>query len=110
MKKIIFDFGCNEGQNLDYYLEKADYVIGVEANPELIPDLLKKFSKPISERRLFIENKALSNIEKTIDFFVSKQSNVLSQVSIPEIMNMIAFCSAISLCFFSLNCSSLLYP
>ena len=87
MKKIIFDFGCNEGQNLDYYLEKADYVIGVEANPELIPDLLKKFSKPISKGKLFIENKALSNIEKTIDFFVSKQSNVLSQVSIPEIMN-----------------------
>tara|TARA_B110000971_G_scaffold178782_1_gene184803 strand:+ start:182 stop:1006 length:825 start_codon:yes stop_codon:yes gene_type:complete len=83
-KNIIFDFGCNEGQNFDYFLEKADYVIGVEANPYLIKDLLEKFSKPINEGRLFIENKALLNTEKNIDFFVSKKSTVLSQVSLPK--------------------------
>lgn len=35
-KKIIFDFGGNNGQNLSYFLEKAEIVVCVEANKILI--------------------------------------------------------------------------
>ena len=31
--KVIFDIGANEGQNIDYFLDKADIVIAIEANP-----------------------------------------------------------------------------
>ena len=34
--KIIFDFGANQGQNLNYFLEKADIVIACEANSNLV--------------------------------------------------------------------------
>ena len=37
--KIIFDIGCNEGQNLKYFLKKADVVVGIEANPYLIDQI-----------------------------------------------------------------------
>ena len=32
LKKLIFDFGSNNGQNLSYFLEKAEIVVCVEAN------------------------------------------------------------------------------
>ena len=41
MKKIIYDFGANNGDNIEYYLLKSDLVIAVEANPELC-DFIKK--------------------------------------------------------------------
>ena len=34
--KLIFDIGCNEGQNLDYFLKKGDVVVGIEADPQLV--------------------------------------------------------------------------
>ena len=33
--KIIFDFGANKGQNIEYFLKHADLVVSVEANPRL---------------------------------------------------------------------------
>ena len=30
VKKLIFDFGANHGQNFDYFLSKADIVIAIE--------------------------------------------------------------------------------
>ena len=33
--KIIYDIGANNGDDIGYYLKKADQVIAVEANPDL---------------------------------------------------------------------------
>jgi len=33
MKRIIYDFGANTGNDIPYYLKKADVVVAVEANP-----------------------------------------------------------------------------
>ena len=41
--KIIFDIGCNEGQNFEYYLKKADVVIGIDGDESLINRNKKKF-------------------------------------------------------------------
>ena len=85
--KIIFDIGCNEGQNLEYYLKKADYVVGIEANPYLTNKIKTKFKKNILEKKLFIENATLSNKEKKIIFFINKKKNYLSQVVKPKEMS-----------------------
>jgi predicted O-methyltransferase YrrM len=37
-KKIIYDFGSNNGDDIPYYLLKSDLVIAVEANPALCDD------------------------------------------------------------------------
>lgn len=54
--KIIYDIGANLGDDLEYYLKKADKVIAVEANPELTAIIEKKYHAEILAGRLFIEN------------------------------------------------------
>jgi len=84
--KLIFDIGCNKGQNLKYFLDKADKVIAIEADPNLIEEINKKFYKEIAQKNLFIENKVVSNFnsEKKLPFYVSKINSVLSQFDEPE--------------------------
>lgn len=55
-KKVIIDFGANKGQNINYYLLKADIVVCVEANPKLVKEIQKNFSNHIRNKKLFIEN------------------------------------------------------
>ena len=57
---VFFDIGANRGQNIDYYLAKADIVIAIEANPILINDIRDKHSKSIKDNRLFTENCVLT--------------------------------------------------
>ena len=47
MKKIIYDIGSNNGDDIPYYLLKSDLVIAIEANPKLCDLIQKKFSKEI---------------------------------------------------------------
>ena len=44
MKKVIYDFGANNGVDIPYYLLKADLVIAVEANPKLCAQIQDRFS------------------------------------------------------------------
>ena len=39
-RSLIFDVGCNDGQDSDFYLKKGFRVVAVEANPALC-ELLK---------------------------------------------------------------------
>ena len=82
--KIIFDIGCNEGQNLQYFLKKADYVVGIEANPILINNIKNKFQREIFSKKLFLENIALSDKNSTTSFYVNKKKNYLSQLEKPK--------------------------
>ena len=78
--KIIFDFGANNGQNLNYFLEKADIVIAVEANTNLVKEIKSNFKQFIDSKKLIVENIALTNNEdvKEINFYISKENDVLS--------------------------------
>ena len=82
--KIIFDIGCNEGQNLEYFLNKADYVVGIEANPFLINNIRKKFKKDLRKKKLFLENIALSEKNTNSIFYINKKKNYLSQLEKPK--------------------------
>ena len=72
MQKIIFDCGANEGDNLDYYLQKKAIVVAIEADPNLTKIINKKYKKYIDSKKLFVENICLSNKKKKIFFFFYK--------------------------------------
>ena len=78
--KAIFDIGANKGQNLSYFLDKADIVIAIEANTNLVKQIKSDFKQFIDNEKLIVENVALTDDEyvKNIDFYISKVNDVLS--------------------------------
>ena len=85
MKNIIFDFGSNQGQNISYYLDRADIVVCVEANLKLCEKIKNNFSRNIELGELFVENYAVSSNEKDTEiFYVNKIKNTQSQLPIPK--------------------------
>lgn len=82
---VIYDFGMNNGDDVEYYLLKADRVVGVEANPFLCDFVLKRFSSEIETGRLTVLNVALSDCDsnKPLTFYVHNHNHVLSQLPMP---------------------------
>lgn len=80
--KVIFDIGANKGQNLNYFLNKADIVIAIEANPYLVEKIESDFKKFINNKKLIVRNIALTNNEniKKIDFYIHKIKNTHSTI------------------------------
>lgn len=78
-KKIIYDFGANTGENLPYYLKKADLVVAVEANPSLCVGIREKHCNEIQKGRLVVENCVITTEKKAkvVPFYISKVSSVL---------------------------------
>ena len=78
--KAIFDIGANKGQNLSYFLDKADIVVAIEANTNLVKQIKSDFKQFIDNEKLIVENVALTDDEnvKNIDFYISKVNDVLS--------------------------------
>lgn len=46
-KKIIYDVGANNGDDIEYYLKKSDLVIALEANPKLCEIIQDRFKSEI---------------------------------------------------------------
>mgnify|MGYP006188340889 CR=1 FL=1 len=80
--KVIFDIGANKGQNLNYFLDKADIVFAFEANPFLVKKIKSDFKKFINEKKLIVRNIALVNNDnfKNIDFYIPKTKSTHSTV------------------------------
>jgi len=83
-KKIIFDIGANNGQNLEYYLCKADTVIAVEPNKNCIKKIKDKFHQKIADKSLYVEECAISKKKKLGNFYINKSKSVLSQIDKPK--------------------------
>ncbi len=86
--KVIFDFGANEGQNINYYLSKCDVVVAVEGNPSLAALIKEKFKGDIERGRVKVENVAITDSSDVVSqfakFWISKKSNLLSTVIAPK--------------------------
>ena len=80
MKKIIYDIGSNNGDDIPYYLLKSDLVIAIEANPKLCNLISERFSKEINHGKLVVENCVVQNEESNEDvsFYIHKTNHVLS--------------------------------
>ena len=55
MKKIIYDFGASEGENIPYYLLKSDLIIAVEANQKSCEIIKQRFYKEIREKKFNLD-------------------------------------------------------
>lgn len=85
-QRIIYDFGANNGDDVAYYLLKADVVVAVEANPALTDQIRSRFAAEISQGRLFVENCVLTvgPSSEGVPFYVHKHNHVLSQFPAPQ--------------------------
>ena len=85
MQEVIYDFGMNNGDDVEYYLLKVARVVGVEANGSLCELVERRFPQEIESGRLVLLNVALSDQEsnKTVPFYLHKTNHVLSQLPRP---------------------------
>lgn len=86
MLDTIYDFGMNNGDDVEYYLKKGGRVVGVEANTALCRDVQVRFAKEIAEGRLIVLNVVLSPQPEPapVDFYVHKSNHVWSQATLPD--------------------------
>jgi FkbM family methyltransferase len=85
-KKVIYDLGSNNGDDIPYYLKKADVVVAVEANPLLCKEIEGRFPSEIGSGKLFVEN-CVVTADDTVDkvyFYISNRNHVWSQFPRPD--------------------------
>lgn len=84
--KIIYDFGANNGDDIPYYLKKADLVVAIEANPALAKGIEERFSAAIKQGRLRVENCAVvaGGDASEVSFYLHKRHHVLGRVTQPD--------------------------
>lgn len=84
-QKVIYDFGMNNGDDVEYYLLKGARVVGVEASRSLCELVERRFADAIRDSRLTVLNVALSPEEASasVPFFLHKTNHVLSQLPRP---------------------------
>jgi hypothetical protein len=75
MKRIIYDIGSNNGDDIPYYLLKSDMVVSVEANPDLANHIRSKFAKEIDQNRVLVENCVITDNDDMgeVDFYLHKK-------------------------------------
>ncbi len=85
-RRIIYDFGANNGDDIPYYLKKADLVVAVEANPSLCREIEARFSEAIGDGRLRVENcvVAAEGSSPEVYFYLHKRHHVLGQFPEPD--------------------------
>jgi FkbM family methyltransferase len=82
-KKIIYDFGSNNGDDIPYYLLRSDLVVAVEANPGLCDQIKNRFPNELANGRLAVENCILhvGDSGNEVPFYIHKTQHYLSQLS-----------------------------
>lgn len=94
MRKVIYDFGANGGDDLPYYLVRADLVVAVEANPELVDAMRARFADEIAAGRLVVEQCVVTagplgpadppGADREVDFYVHRTKHWRSQFVRPR--------------------------
>lgn len=82
---VIYDFGANNGDDIPYYLKKADRIVAVEANPVLATGIERRFAEAIAGGRLEVIAKVLTagGEAPKVPFYVHRANHVLSQFPPP---------------------------
>lgn len=82
---IIYDLGANNGDDIPYYLKKAQQVVAVEANPLLCQQIRSRFAQEIAQGRLHVENVVLveAGDDGEVPFHLSRHHHVLGQFPRP---------------------------
>jgi FkbM family methyltransferase len=77
---LIFDIGCNDGQDSDFYLKKGFRVVAVEADPALCVQLRQRFAEQIAEGRFLLVEKAIAEKAGEVEFYVNKVESIRSTI------------------------------
>jgi FkbM family methyltransferase len=77
--KIIYDVGANIGEDIDYYLMKADKVVAIDANPYAIDSLKKNFRQQLASGRLTLVHCAIDARPGELIFQVNHKQSALSR-------------------------------
>lgn len=85
MKKVIYDVGANNGDDIPYYLLRGDIVVAVEANPVLAQEIRDRFPDELKSGRLVVENCVVTAGEETeeVDFYIPKAQEGRRGMMIP---------------------------
>lgn len=83
---LIFDLGAHIGLNIPYYLLKANKVVAVEANLNLVEELRNKFSSEIDKGKLEIIHAAIvpNDAVPEVSFWQSDSFSFLSSLVKPK--------------------------
>ena len=68
---LIFDIGCNNGEDSDFYLKKGFTVVAVEANPTSCAELRRRFAGEIAAGRFILVDKAIAEQAGEITFYLN---------------------------------------
>jgi len=82
--KIIYDLGANNGDDIPYYLTKADKVVAVEANKDLVAKIQQRFFEEIKLGKLIVEHCAVTITQQEEVTFYVCDDHVLSRLKKPE--------------------------
>lgn len=90
---LIYDIGANNGDDIAYYLKKADRVVAVEANPALCDVIRTRYADQISSGALVVENVVLTDgaQDAAVLFHIHRANHVLSQFPAPPASHASAF-------------------
>ena len=92
-KTVIYDFGSNNGDDIPYYLLKADLVVAVEANPVLANNIRERFKAEIAANRVVVESCVLTvgDAAPNVPFYIHKRLHVGSQFPRPSAERLVDF-------------------
>lgn len=83
MRRVqIYDFGMNQGEDTEYYLQKGFRVIAIDANPTACQRVSKRLSQDIESGNLVILNKAIGDSYGKLPFFVCNEEHARSTASL----------------------------
>ncbi len=85
VRRVIYDIGTNNGDDLPYYLLRADLVIAVESNPALAELITQRFQAEIEQGRLVVENCVVTVDQggEKVPFYLHRGLHVLSRFGRP---------------------------
>lgn len=84
-RSLIFDVGCNDGQDSDFYLKKGFRVVAVEANPALCKRLRERFAAEIAEGRFTLVCEAIAEDAGEVDFYLNEIENIRSTIQLSHV-------------------------
>lgn len=72
---LIIDVGMHRGEDANYYLKRGYNVIAIDANPNIIKYVNKKFEQEVKQKKLRVLNYAIADIDEMhMDFNISELS------------------------------------
>jgi FkbM family methyltransferase len=84
-QRVIYDFGAHRGEDVDYYLNYADKVVLVEANPSLCEYLRSRYRSAINDGVVVVVNACVSSHSgTTLPFYLHKTQSALCRFSVPD--------------------------